>query len=71
MGSPTDDIALIDTTCMNLAIKAIPTLVMAKSDEEYKSVQSKLLSDLKDAGIEKSIQWWNERRDTVRKSFGY
>jgi len=71
MGSAPEDIALIDTTCLNLAIKAIPALVMAENDNEFASVQNKLLADLEAAGIAKSIKWWNDRYDTVRKSFGY
>lgn len=54
------DINRIDSNVEETTIKALPSLVMAKSDEEFAAAKEKLLNDLKSANVEKSIKWWKE-----------
>ena len=41
-------------------MNAVPSLVMAETDEEFAKAKDALLADLKAADVETSIAWWKE-----------
>ena len=65
MGIPTlpDDITRINSQLEEMVMRAIPAIVMAKTDEEYKTAQDKLVSELKAANADKAWQWMKAEWD--------
>lgn len=60
------DINRIDSNVEEITINAIPSLVMAESDEAFAAAKEALLSELKAADVETSITWWKEAWETAR-----
>ena len=61
----TKDINRIDGNVEEITIKALPNLVMAKSDADFDAAKAKLMEDLKAANVEKSVNWWKENWNTA------
>lgn len=59
------DINRIDGNMEEITIKALPNLVMAKTDAEFDAAKAKLMEELKAANAEKSINWWKENWNTA------
>ena len=59
------DINRIDGNMGEITIKALPSLVMAKTDAEFDAAKTKLMEELKAANAEKSINWWKETWNTA------
>lgn len=59
------DINRIDGNVEEITIKALPNLVMAKSDADFDAAKAKLMEDLKAANVEKSVNWWKENWNTA------
>lgn len=55
-----DDIKRIQVKVEEIALKAVPKLVMAKNNDEFVKEQNKLISDLKAAGQDTSWAWWQK-----------
>lgn len=60
------DINRIDSNVEEITINAIPSLVMAETDEDFAAAKEALLNDLKAADVETSITWWKEAWETAR-----
>lgn len=54
------NILRIDSDCQEITINAVPSLVQAKTDEEFEAAKVKLMSSLKGANAEASVKWWQE-----------
>lgn len=52
------NIVRIDSNCEEITMNAIPNLVQAETDEEFAEAKKELISQLKDAGAEESVEWW-------------
>ena len=61
----TKDINRIDGNVEEITIKALPSLVQAKTDAEFDAAKAKLMADLKAANVEKSVSWWKETWNTA------
>ena len=61
----TKDINRIDGNVEEITVKALPSLVMAKTDAEFDAAKAKLMEDLKAANVEKSVNWWKENWNTA------
>ena len=59
------DINRIDGNMEEITIKALPNLVMAKTDAEFDAAKAKLMEELKAANAEKSVNWWKENWNTA------
>jgi len=60
MTSAPDDITRIDSNAAEIVTNALPSLVQAENDEAFAAARDKLLSDLKAANMEQSLQWWQD-----------
>lgn len=67
-GTPPDDIARIDAGLLELAINAVPKLVMA-DPSEYESVKASVLKDFENAGVDKSYEYWQGRWQELADKF--
>ena len=54
-----------DGNVEEITIKALPSLVQAKTDAEFDAAKAKLMADLKAANVEKSVSWWKENWNTA------
>ena len=59
------DINRIDGNMEEITVKALPSLVMAKTDAEFDAAKGKLMEELKAANAEKSVNWWKETWNTA------
>lgn len=50
----------IDSNVEEITMNAVPSLVMAETDEEFAAAKEALLAELKAADVETSIAWWKE-----------
>lgn len=64
--SSPQDVTRIDTKCLDIMVKAIPKLVLAKNDAEFKQIQNDTLASFKAAGVDTSIQWWKEQETSIK-----
>lgn len=62
------NITRIDSNCIQITENALPGLVQAKSDEDFKSAKEALLQQLADAGVDESIEWWQNAWETSKSS---
>lgn len=62
------NITRIDSNCIELTENALPGLVQAESDEAFQSAKEALLQQLADAGVEESIEWWQNAWETSKSS---
>lgn len=62
------NITRIDSNCIEIIKNALPSLVQAKSDEDFKSAKEALLQQLADAGVDESIEWWQNAWETSKSS---
>lgn len=62
------NITRIDSNCIEIIKNALPSLVQAKSDEDFKSAKEALLQQLADAGVDESIEWWQDAWETSKSS---
>lgn len=60
------DIVRIDSNCVEITTKAIPSLVQAKTDEEFNDAKATLLKELEAADVKKSIDWWTNAWNTSK-----
>lgn len=65
LSPPTQDISRIDTRCLDIMIKAIPQLVLAKDQTEFDSIQAQTLAELEAADVQTSLDWWNTNFNDV------
>lgn len=59
------DINRIDSNVEEITIKALPNLVMAKTDDEFNAAKQALMEELKSANVEKSVNWWKDAWNTA------
>lgn len=64
--STPQDIARIDSRCLDIMVKAIPRLVLAKDQAEFDQVQKDTLDAFKAAGVQTSIDWWEGQETDIR-----
>lgn len=62
------DIVRIDSNCVEITINALPSLIQAETDEEFAAAKAALLQQLKDAGVEDSVEWWMAAWETSEKT---
>jgi len=62
---PSTDTKRIFSQCNDICFAAVPQLVQAKSDEEFKQIQDQVLTDLKNAGEGDAWAW---AQDTYNKA---
>lgn len=62
------NITRIDSNCIEIIKNALPSLVQAESDEAFKSAKEALLQQLADAGVDESIEWWQDAWETSKSS---
>ncbi|MBD2871367.1 type 2 periplasmic-binding domain-containing protein [Paenibacillus arenilitoris] len=67
IGGAPSDISRIDAKMDEIATKAIPTLVMAKNDEEFNAARDKFIKDINAAGADKAWQWWQQQWNASRE----
>lgn len=61
-------ITRIDSNCIEITENALPGLVQAESDEAFKSAKEALLQQLADAGVEESVEWWQNAWETSKSA---
>lgn len=61
-----NDIERIASNCNNILLQAVPTLVKAKSEEEFNQARDKALADMKTAGEETSWKWAQQNFEQAR-----
>lgn len=64
--SAPQDIARIDSRCLDICIKAMPRLVLAADQKEFDAVVEETLAAFREAGVEKSIEWWESQETEIR-----
>ena len=64
--STPQNIARIDARCLDIMNKAVPQLVLAKSQAEFDKVQAKTLEAFQAADIQTSIAWWKDQEKTIK-----
>ncbi len=69
MGTAPEDIARIDVKLNDMALKAIPKIVMAKSEDEFKQLKSETINKFNESGAVESRAWWQARHDELTKIF--
>lgn len=69
LGQDDEDILRIDSTCMQIAITAIPKLVQAADDATFEAIKQDTLKQLKEAGAEDAkayyVKAWAEAKAAV------
>ncbi len=68
MGTAPEDIARIDSALLQLAINAVPQLVMASPDD-FESVRASVLDSFEKAGVQKSYEYWQSRWQTLADQY--
>ncbi len=58
MKTTPEDIKRIDVKLDNIITKAIPKVIMTKSDDAFNTEMNKVLKELKDAGADEAFAWW-------------
>lgn len=61
------DISRIDTRCLDIMIKAIPSLILAEDQEAFDSIKQETLDELEEADIQTSIEWWSAQEKEIRE----
>lgn len=71
LGADNEDILRIDSTCMQIAVTAIPKLVGAADDAAFEAVKQDTLKQLKEAGAEEAkayyVKTWAEAKAALAK----
>lgn len=62
------NITRIDSNCIEITENALPGLVQAESDEAFKSAKEALLQQFADAGVEESVEWWQNAWETSKSA---
>lgn len=70
-GNSDDDITRIDAKLKDIEDKAIPQLVLAKSESEFAKVKAETIAKYKAANAAASKDWWQKRYAEVRKTYGH
>lgn len=65
--STPQDIARIDSRCLDIMVKAIPRLVLAKDQAEFDRIQDVTLKAFEDADVQTSIDWWEGQETEIRE----
>lgn len=63
---PTERKRILDS-CNDVLYQAMPSLIMAESDEEFKALQDEVLAQLNELGVEEQYQWYKEQWDPARE----
>lgn len=63
------DIQRILSTCDDILYTAMPSLIMAESDEEFASIRDEVLAELESAGQEEAWAWYSEQWEAPRALF--
>ena len=61
------DIVRIDSNCEELTMNALPDLIQAEDDAAFAAAKEKLINQLKDAGAQDSVDWWQSAWETTLK----
>lgn len=61
IGGVPSDISRIDAKMDEIATKAIPTLILAKNDEEFNAARDKFIKNINAAGADTAWQWWEKQ----------
>ncbi|WP_435170614.1 hypothetical protein [Paenibacillus glycanilyticus] len=67
IGGVPSDISRIDAKMDEIATKAIPTLILAKNDEEFNAARDKFIKNIKAAGADTAWQWWEKQWNASRE----
>lgn len=65
--STPQDIARIDASCIDIMVKAIPRLVLAKDQAEFDQVQKETLEAFEKSDVQTSIDWWKTQETEIRQ----
>lgn len=60
VGTPPDDIKRIDDSIKDYMWKAMPRVILAKSEADYESEKANVISELYKLGLDKSQAYWDE-----------
>ena len=58
MPTPPDDIQRMQTKIVDIVLKGIPRMALAKNDADFDAIKKDVRAQLKAAGAEKSVNWW-------------
>ena len=68
-GTAPEDIQRIDARLMEMALRAIPGIIMTKTDEEYEAAKAAALQSFIDAGAEESYAYWYGRWEELKTMY--
>lgn len=60
------NITRIDSNCVEITMTALPSLVMAETDEAFAEAKENLLQQLEEASVEESVEWWMAAWETSK-----
>ncbi|BBI35890.1 extracellular solute-binding protein [Cohnella abietis] len=60
VGTPPDDIKRIDDSIKDYMWKAMPKVVLAKSEADYATEQANIIKELNKLGLDKSKEYWDK-----------
>ena len=63
---PTERKRVLDN-CNDVLYQAMPSLIMAESDEEFKSIQEEVIAQLIELGVEEQYEWYKSQWDPARE----
>lgn len=66
LSTPPTNITRIDNNCTEIFKRTLPDLVLAADQAAFDSVKQALFAELKDAGIQESIDWWMAQAEAGR-----
>lgn len=69
-GTAPEDIQRIDTKLLDMALKAIPTLIMAGDDDSFAKLKADTIQAFIEAGADQSREWWKGRHDELMEKYG-
>lgn len=68
-GAAPEDIQRIDTKLLDMALKAIPTLIMAGDDDSFAKLKADTIQSFNKAGADQSKEWWEGRHGELLKKY--
>jgi len=68
-GAP-EDIMRIDTNLEAIAVRAVPELVTAESEEAFEELKAQYIAELNEAGAEESREYWADKHASICEQYG-
>ena len=68
-GTAPEDIQRIDTKLLDMALKAIPTLIMAGDDDSFAKLKADTIQSFAEAGADQSREWWEGRHGELMEKY--